>query len=93
MFSLVFLPKRFLSLAPPPGGAWSCAGLRLSKNSLPAPLFSRPPFLPKAGAKVLPFSHSASTFFNYFSSFSHLADCQVEKIAKILIHTGFLVPF
>jgi len=52
-----------------------------------------PSFLPKAGAKVLPFSHSASTFFIFFSSFSHLADCQVEKIAKILVHTGFLVPF
>jgi len=92
MFSLVFLPKRFLSLAPPPGGAWSCAGLRLSKNSLN--LFHNLAFPSRlAGAKVLPFSHSASTFFIFFSSFSHLADCQVEKIAKILVHTGFLVPF
>jgi len=37
---------------------------------------SVPASLPKAGAKVLPFSHSASTFFNYFYSFLYLTGFQ-----------------
>ena len=44
-------------------------------------LRSSPASLPKAGAKVLPFSHSASTFFNYFFTFSHHADCQRENFS------------
>ena len=40
-----------------------------------------PSSVPKAGAKVLPFSHSASTFFNYFSTFPHHADCQRENFS------------
>ena len=42
-----------------------------------SPLFV-PSSVPKAGEKVLPFSHSASTFFNYFFTFPHHADCQRE---------------
>ena len=45
-----------------------------------SPLFV-PSSVPKAGAKVLPFSHSASTFFNYFFTFSHHADCQRENFS------------
>ena len=40
---------------------------------------SVPASLPKAGAKVLPFSHSASTFFNYFHSFLYLTVRQGEN--------------
>ena len=41
----------------------ACAGLRLSKNfSLPLSLLSSPSFLPKAGAKVQPFSILAMLF-------------------------------
>jgi hypothetical protein len=68
MFSLVFLPKRFLSLAPPPGGAWSCAGLRLSKNSLN--LFHNLAFPSRlAGAKVQLFSLRATLFFDFLKLF------------------------
>ena len=42
-----------------------------------SPLFV-PSSVPKAGAKVLPFSELASTFFNYFFTFPHHADCQRE---------------
>ena len=45
-----------------------------------SPLFV-PSSVPKAGAKVLPFSHSASTFFNYFFTYSHHADCQRENFS------------
>jgi hypothetical protein len=66
MFSLVFLPKRFLSLAPPPGGAWSCAGLRLSKNSLPAPLFSAPRSFRKRVQKYYLFPIPQALFSSFF---------------------------
>ncbi|MBR4561805.1 MAG: hypothetical protein IKO23_07815, partial [Bacteroidales bacterium] len=42
-------------------------------SALGSPLFV-PSSVPKAGAKVLPFSELASTFFKYFSSFSQDAD-------------------
>ena len=67
------LPARRLAAYAP----LSCAGLRLSKNfPLPCPPLFVPSSVPKAGAKVLPFSHSASTFFNYFFTFLHHADLQ-----------------
>ena len=72
------LPARRLAAYAP----LSCAGLRLSKNfPLPCPPLFVPSSVPKAGAKVLPFSHSASTFFNYFSTFPHHADCQMENFS------------
>ena len=64
---------------------WSCAGLRLSKNFAPgSPLVSLS-FLPKAGAKVLPFPHSASFFFNYFLFFLQLTDLQLINFSKKIV--------
>ena len=61
-----------------------CAGLRLSKNfRFPSPFFPNPSFLPKAGAKVLPFFELASTFFKYFSWLSQYLDCQYEIFLHI----------
>ena len=58
----------------------ACAGLRLSKNFLaPGSPLPRPSFLPKAGAKVQPFSKLASTFFEYFLHAPQYADCQLEN--------------
>ena len=58
---------------------WSCAGLRLSKNlrlpSLPASL------LPKAGAKVQPFSLSTIVFRKNFSSTIYIVDYQVKNFS------------
>ena len=65
-----------LSLAPLPRRRCFCAGLRLSKNLCFRHLFIAPSFLPKAGAKVLPFSELASAFFKYFSSFLYLTGFQ-----------------
>jgi hypothetical protein len=47
-----------------------------SGSPLPFPSFS-----PKAGAKVHPFSELASSFFIFFSSFSHFIDCQGENFS------------
>ena len=89
MFSLVFLLKRFLSLARLTPRR-SCAGLRLSMNfPLPAsPLFV-PSSVPKAGAKVLPFPELASTFFNYFSFILYTADSQGYKNAAFFVILEF----
>ena len=43
-----------------------------------------PSSVPKAGAKVLPFSELASTFFIYFSSFYYLSDLHNYKNAFFL---------
>ena len=52
---------------------WSCAGLRLSKN-FAFSLQTIPSFLPKAGAKVLPFPELASTFFIFFRNIFYVIE-------------------
>ena len=79
MFSLVFLCYRFLSLAPPPGGAGLVLASDFQRTFASVSPLSVPASLPKAGAKVLPFPELASTFFIYFLSFLYHTDCQEEK--------------
>ena len=56
--------------------------------ALGSPLFV-PSSVPKAGAKVLPFSELASTFFKYFSSFFHHTDYQREKSSSCFHFSRF----
>ncbi|MBR5082424.1 MAG: hypothetical protein IKX35_08305, partial [Bacteroidales bacterium] len=46
-----------------------------------------------AGAKVLPFSESTSTFSEYFSKFFYVIDYQLEKVCIILSFWDFETYF
>jgi hypothetical protein len=74
--------KRFLSLTPHHAAPVLCWPQTFKELRFPDTLFSRPSFLPKAGAKVQPFCEPASTFLQNFSSFCYLADLQQEKTLK-----------
>ena len=88
MFSLVFLLKRFLSLARHPAAPVLCWPQTFNELRFRVPS-SVPSSVPKAGAKVLPFPELASTFFNYFSFIFYTADSQGYKNAVFFVFPGF----
>ena len=79
MFSLVFLLKRFLSLARLTPRR-SCAGLRLSMNfHAPGVPSLRPLFRSESGCKSTAFFITRNTFFQYFETFLYYIDYQIIK--------------
>ena len=81
MLSLVFLLKGSLPRAAHAALVLCWPQTFKELRSRSHPLFV-PSSVPKAGAKVLPFSHSASTFFKYFSIILYLTVYQLEKFSN-----------